>query len=212
MVKPEPISVRLIGKSFIGALSLALLASCATIIDRAPPEPEYPPTTGAFKLLEAVDAIPSEQLAEESPREDLIVRTMTGSPTPSEITSGESAELVISQGMRATLAGDAEGTEQWSVNNLVLFEVLVEGEVVDRFGIGFFEPLLMGSEMIEAVGEYSPRFDPKTPTITQRLPVDVPFMLRATALDYRSLGEVTSLWIIIEEIDDEPTYRELRDD
>ncbi|MFW5879161.1 MAG: hypothetical protein ACOCVR_05000 [Myxococcota bacterium] len=193
-------------------LSLLLSASCAGTTAATRSEPGLQPTQGAFFLLEEIEGIPSEVLAERSPREDLYVQTTTGSPVPSEITSGQTPELLITPGMRVSLAGDEQGEKGWTVNNLVLFEVFVEGEVVDRFAVGFHEPLYMGRQMIESVGAYSPRFEARTPIITQRLPVGVPFVLRATALDYRTLGAVSSLWLIIENQEAPEGFRELRDD
>ncbi len=194
-------------------LMIAFLpTSCANTLGRAQQKPAHSPTPGSFKLFEGVDGVPSEVLAEQSPREDLNVRTVTGSSTPSEITSGETTELVISSKMRVSLSGDSKGQEGWSVNNLVLLEVLVEDKVIDRFGVGFFEPIYAGAEMIEAVGDYSPNFGPRSPTITHRLPLDTPFVVRATALDYRNLGSVTSLWLIIEESQEALDFKELRDD
>ena len=212
MITPTAIRFAPVSLFALAVASATVSVSCATLSEMTAQEPTHPPTPGAFHLLDEVEPIPSEVLAERSPREDMHIQTMTGFPTPSEIASGQTPELVVAPGMRVSLAGDAEGTEEWSVNNLVLFEVLVEGLVIDRFGIGFFEPIHIGSEMVEAVGGYSPRFDPRSPIITQRLPTHTPFVLRATALDYRTVGAVSSLFLLIEETDGEPSYRELRDD
>jgi hypothetical protein len=194
-------------------LALFLLPfGCATFPTGSAEPVGPPPTPGAYALFDEVPPIPSEILAEREQREDLHIRTMTGHPIPAVIATAETPPLVVAPGMRVSLAGDAHGTMGWSVNNFVLFEVLVEGEIVDRFTVGYHEPVHRDAEMVESVGTYSLNFDARSPIISQRLPTNRPFVLRATALDYRTAGSVTEVWLLVEEDDGASEYRDLRDD
>ncbi len=191
-------------------LLAVLPAACAT----APPRPASPPPTppGVFPILHAVPPVPHENLAKGVLREDLEVRTTNWSPTPAVITDGTSPEIVLGPKTRLSFAGDAQGNTGWKVDNFLLVEAVGrDGKVLARFVIGFTEPVYRGAEMLDAVGQNSFHFGPRSPRFDMKLPRGVPLKLHVSALDYGAEGSVSDLYLVVEETENESIF-DLRDD
>ena len=114
------------------------------------------------------------------------------------VATGETPLLRL-EGARARLYGDAAGKEGFSVDNLILLEVLDEkGRVLNRGAVGFTDMVLMGKEQVDSVGPMSFTFEPGVVDITALLPESAPFKLRATALDYSGVGRVSNVFMLLE--------------
>jgi hypothetical protein len=131
-------------------------------------------------------------------REDVEIDTRDFERTPRVVATGETPLLRL-EGARARLYGDAAGKEGFSVDNLILLEVLDEkGHVLNRGAVGFTDMVRIGKEQVDSVGPMSFNFEPGVVDITSLLPEAAPFKVRATALDYSGVGRVSNVFLLLE--------------
>jgi hypothetical protein len=131
-------------------------------------------------------------------REDVEIDTRDFERTPRVVARGETPLLRLN-GAHARLYGDAAGKEGFSVDNLILLEVLDEkGHVLNRGAVGFTDMVRVGKEQVDSVGPMSFNFEPGVVDITGLLPENAPFKLRATALDYSGVGRVSNVFVLFE--------------
>ncbi len=134
----------------------------------------------------------------EARREDVEIDTRDFDRTPRVVATGETPVLRL-DGARARLYGDAAGTQGFSVDNCILLEVLdAGGKVVNRGVVGFTEPVDIGRERVDNIGERAFTFEPGTVDLTSQLPEAQPFKLRATVLDYSGVGRVSNVFLVLE--------------
>lgn len=185
---------------WIPLLVASLLTGCAAARgpSTAPIAGATPP--GVLPLLASRGPIPTEALRKGEQRTDIEIRPTHHDTTPSVVAVSESPVLLLGPDMRVSLSGSADGQAGWSVDNFLLFERLdAQGTVRDRFVVGFSaDPVYAGNEMVENVGDWSPRFDARSPDLTPRLPVGEPFKLRVTALDNGITGSVSDVFLVLE--------------
>ncbi len=104
--------------------------------------------------------------------------------------------FILSQPMHALLAGDAAGTKGWSVDNFLLIEVLdSEGRVKKMAEIGCSEPLYCNDNPVPEIGPSSFSFNKKEIDLRSILPLNTPFTLRVTAMDYGSAANCSDVFI-----------------
>lgn len=128
-------------------------------------------------------------------REDVEIDTRDYDRTPKVVARGETA-LLPSDGLVVKLYGDEKAEKGFSVDNLVLLEVLGEnGKVINRAAIGFTDLVLMGSERVDNIGRQAFNFDPGEIVLSSLLPEHGFYRLRATVLDYSGVGRCTDVWL-----------------
>ncbi len=135
----------------------------------------------------------------EAKREDVEIDTRDFERTPRVVATGETPLLRL-EGDKARLYGDAEGKEGFSVDNLILLEVLDEkGKVLNRGAVGFTDFVKIGKR---ARGQRGPHVlqlrAPARWTVTSLLPESAPFKVRATVLDYSGVGRVSNVFLLLE--------------
>jgi len=134
----------------------------------------------------------------EAKREDVEIDTRDFERTPRVVATGETPLLKL-EGARARLYGDAAGKEGFSVDNLVLLEVLDErGKVLNRGAVGFTDLVMIGKEQVDSVGRMSFTFEAGEVEVTHLLPESAPFKVRATVLDYSGVGRVSNVYLLLE--------------
>jgi hypothetical protein len=134
----------------------------------------------------------------EARREDVEIDTRDFERTPRVVATGETPLLKL-EGARARLYGDAAGKEGFSVDNLVLLEVLDErGQVLNRGAVGFTDLVRIGKEQVDSVGRMSFTFEAGEVDVTNLLPESAPFKVRATVLDYSGVGRVSNVYLLLE--------------
>ena len=175
------------------AISSALLLLCACAAQK---ELRPPPVRRSIPLLEATAE--QEMSARPERRADIEIETSTERVHPAVIATGETG-LIRLEGARARLYGDADGTTGWSVDNVVLLEILDrQGAVLGRAAAGFAGPMFVGREPVDNVGRMSFTLAPGEVDITSALPESEPFRIRATALDDGGVGRVSDLFLVLE--------------
>jgi hypothetical protein len=179
-------------KLFLAAVAVSFLACVkqvpATPTRSGPPRP--------VQLLADTPERETSQIAEK--REDVEIDTRDFERTPRVVAKGETPLLRL-EGARARLYGDAAGKEGFSVDNLLLIEVLDEkGQVLNRGAVGFTDMVRVGKEQVDSVGPMSFTFEPGVVDITSLLPESAPFKVRATALDYSGVGRVSNVFLLLE--------------
>ena len=177
---------------WVTALSFSLLA-CPKQQEAVRPSYSGPPQ--AFKLLAATNE--AETASRMERRQDLYVQVDSGEPVPSVVAVGEIGPL-SRQGGRVQLYGDEAGTLGWEVDNFVLLEVGdAQGKVLKRLAIGFQQGATCGSDHIDTTGRMKFVFEAGEIDLTNLLPADEPFTLKATALDVGGVGRVSDLYLIL---------------
>jgi hypothetical protein len=128
-------------------------------------------------------------------RDDVEIDTRDHDRTPKVVARGETA-LLPADGLVVKLYGDEKAEKGFSVDNLVLLEVLGEnGKVVNRAAIGFTDLVLMGSERVDNIGRQAFNFDPGEIVLGSLLPEHGYYRLRATVLDYSGVGRCSDVWM-----------------
>jgi hypothetical protein len=179
-------------KLFLAAVAVFFL-SCVKQVPVAPTR-SGPPRP--VQLLADTPERETSQIAAR--REDVEIDTRDFERTPHVVASGETPLLKL-EGARARLYGDAAGKEGFSVDNLILLEVMDEkGRVLNRGAVGFTDMVRMGKEQVDSVGPMSFTFEPGVVDITPLLPESTPFKVRATALDYSGVGRVSNVFMLLE--------------
>ncbi|MFL5348494.1 MAG: hypothetical protein ACJ8AT_27165 [Hyalangium sp.] len=179
-------------KLFLAAVATSFLACVKQV--PAPPTRSGPPRP--VQLLADTPERETSQIQEK--REDVEIDTRDFERTPRVVAKGETPLLRL-EGARARLYGDAAGKEGFSVDNLILLEVLDEkGQVLNRGAVGFTDMVRVGKEQVDSVGPMSFTFEPGVVDLTPLLPESAPFKLRATALDYSGVGRVSNVFLLLE--------------
>lgn len=150
-----------------------------------------------FPLIAAVAE--KETTARKERRSDVEIDTRENDRVPRVVGTGETPMMQL-DGARARLYGDALGTLNWAVDNVLLLEVMnAKGEVISRAAVGFTEPVTIGRDQVDYVGPRSFQFGPGEVDITSMLPENEPFKVKATALDYAGVGRVTDVFVVLEQ-------------
>ena len=123
--------------------------------------PVAPVRTGPPRPVQLLADTPERETSQiEARREDVEIDTRDFERTPRVVATGETALLRL-EGARARLYGDAAGKEGFSVDNLLLLEVLDEkGQVLNRGAVGFTDLVRIGKEQVDNVGPMSFNFEP----------------------------------------------------
>lgn len=161
--------------------------------------PATPTRSGPPRPLQLLADTPERETSQiDARREDVEIDTRDFERTPRVVASGETPLLRL-EGARARLYGDAAGKEGFSVDNLILLEVLDEkGRVLNRGAVGFTDMVRIGKEQVDSVGPMAFNFEPGVVDITSLLPESAPFKVRATALDYSGVGRVSNVFLLLE--------------
>ena len=184
-VQRSAVSVQL-SKAVLTALLAALASGCAKRVgsSKAP---------APVRLLTETAEQETAQFKES--REDVEIDTRDHERTPKVVARGETA-LLPAEGLIVKLYGDEGAQKGFSVDNLILLEVLGEnGKVVNRGAIGFSDLVLMGNERVDNIGRQAFNFEPGEVALTSLLPEHGFYRLRATVLDYYGIGRVTDVWL-----------------
>jgi hypothetical protein len=179
-------------------LSLAVVA--ASFLACAKQVPPTPTRSGPPRPVQLLADTPERETSTiEAKREDVEIDTRDFERTPRVVAAGETP-LLKREGARARLYGDAAGKEGFSVDNLILLEVLDEkGQVLNRGAVGFTDSIVyIGKNTVDSVGRMSFTFEPGEVDITNMLPESAPFKVRATVLDYSGVGRVSNVFLLLE--------------
>jgi hypothetical protein len=186
-------------------------ATCKTVLPRIPllfgavailgcpkdsgsARPKYVGPPKVFYLIKAVEE--AETATRPEHRDDVAPMGEGTEAIAAVVAKGESPPFSLGGGV-ARLYGDAGGTEGWSVDNAILFEVVVGGAVTHRFAVGYHDGLRIGSEEIDNLGRKAFQFGPGEIDITSGLPETGTFVLRATAIDTGNVGHVSNVFLIV---------------
>ena len=179
-------------KLFLAAVAVFFLACVKQV-------PVTPTRSGPPRPVQLLADTPERETSQiAARREDVEIDTRDFERTPHVVATGETPLLKL-EGARARLYGDAAGKEGFSVDNLILLEVMDEkGRVLNRGAVGFTDMVRMGKEQVDSVGPMSFTFEPGVVDITPLLPESGPFKVRATALDYSGVGRVSNVFMLLE--------------
>ncbi|HYH99404.1 hypothetical protein [Hyalangium sp.] len=161
--------------------------------------PATPTRSGPPRPVQLLAETPERETSQiEEKREDVEIDTRDFERTPRVVAKGETPLLRL-EGSRARLYGDAAGKEGFSVDNLILLEVLDEkGQVLNRGAVGFTDFVRVRREPVDNVGPMSFNFEPGVVDLTHLLPESAPFKVRATVLDYSGVGRVSNVFLLLE--------------
>jgi hypothetical protein len=179
-------------KLFLTVVAVSFLACVKQV-------PTTPARSGPPRPVQLLADTPERETSRiQQKREDVEIDTRDFERTPRVVATGETPLLRL-EGARARLYGDAAGKEGFSVDNLLLLEVLDEkGHVLNRGAVGFTDMVRIGKEQVDSVGPMSFNFEPGVVDITSLLPETAPFKVRATALDYSGVGRVSNVFLLLE--------------
>lgn len=117
--------------------------------------------------------------------------------TPRVVAVGESP-LLSAEGVDVTLAGDAAGTQGFSVDNFILLEVLSDdGKRLGRAAVGYLNGLSEGLERIDLLGPRAFSFEANEVNLATLLPEKGRFRVRATAMDIGGVGRVSDVFLVV---------------
>jgi hypothetical protein len=179
-------------KLFLAVVAASFLACMKQV-------PATPTRSGPPRPVQLLAETPERETSQiEARREDVEIDTRDFERTPRVVATGETPLLRL-EGARARLYGDAAGKEGFSVDNLVLLEVLDEkGQVLNRGAVGFTDLVRIGKEQVDSVGRMSFTFEAGEVDVTNLLPESAPFKVRATVLDYSGVGRVSNVFLLLE--------------
>ena len=179
----------------------------AVAVTPPPPATQPPQPTGSVVQLDGLGSLQSiRSVASQSSdafkrnlRTDLAMQTSSWDKTP--YTMYESAHtLILRSPRKIVLSGNEQGTAGWSIDNFLLLEVFnSNGQLLKRVVIGNHEPVLAGGVSIEKVGADKQGFAAGEIDITRFLPVNSPFVLRASAVDYGGVGNASNVFLTLEQ-------------
>ena len=178
---------------------LVLAAVATSFLACVKQVPATPAPSGPARPVQLLAETPERETSQiEARREDVEIDTRDFERTPRVVATGETPLLRL-EGARARLYGDAAGKEGFSVDNLVLLEVLDErGKVLNRGAVGFTDLVMIGKEQVDSVGRMSFTCDAGEVEVTHLLPESAPFKVRATVLDYSGVGRVSNVYLLLE--------------
>jgi hypothetical protein len=179
-------------KLFLAVVAVGFL-SCVKQV------PATPTRSGPPRPVQLLAETPERETSQiQAKREDVEIDTRDFERTPRVVATGETPLLRL-EGARARLYGDAAGKEGFSVDNLILIEVLNEkGQVLNRGAVGFTDMVRVGKQQVDSVGPMSFTFEPGVVDLTNLLPESAPFKVRATVLDYSGVGRVSNVFLLLE--------------
>jgi hypothetical protein len=177
----------------LASVVLLLCAGCVHPVKDAMPVYRSP---RAFQVLADTPERETTQIKEL--RDDVEVDTRDMDRTPHVVAVGETPLLRL-EGAHAKLYGNKAGTQGWSVDNFVLFEIFdASGRRLNSAAVGSTDTVTLGREHVDDVGRRSFTFEPGEVDLTSHLPERDPFKIRATALDYGGVGRVSDLYVIFD--------------
>jgi hypothetical protein len=114
------------------------------------------------------------------------------------VATGETP-LFSAEGADVRLYGDEAASKGFSVDNIILLEVLgADGKVLRAAVIGFSDPVSQGRETIDNLGRQAFSFEAGELNLAPVLPEHGSFRLRATVLDYFGVGKVSDVFVRVE--------------
>jgi hypothetical protein len=127
------------------------------------------------------------------------MQTTQWDPNPSIMEESTTETVILTRPRRITLAGNAAGSVGWSIDNFLLLELLDEtGNPIASGLIGNADPAIHRGVRIQQFGPNAFNFGPRQVDVTALFPLNRPFRLRATALDYGGSGWTTPVWLHVE--------------
>ncbi len=182
-------------RSLFAAGTLVLVAGTACPKDPASSRPRF---TGAPKVYYLLKETEEAETSTRVERRTDVIPQGEGTEASAAIVAKGETPLISLGGGQARLYGNAAGTEGWSVDNAVLFEVVDgKGQVTRRFAVGYHDGLRIGSEDVDNVGRKAFQFAAGEVDVTSALPEAGTFVLRATAIDTGNVGHVSNVFLII---------------
>lgn len=153
-------------------------------------------TAKTIRLLSETAERETAQITEL--RKDLEVDTRDFDRTPHVVATGETP-LFSAEGADVRLYGDEAASKGFSVDNIILLEVLgADGKVLRAAVIGYSDPVSQGRETIDNLGRQAFSFEAGELNLAPVLPEHGSFRLRATVLDYFGVGKVSDVFVRVE--------------
>lgn len=133
----------------------------------------------------------------KSARYDAVrIATRSFDRIPYHMTEPYEGTLTVRENQQVLLAGNAEGTQPWYVDNFLLFE-LSSPEGTARFIIGTVEPVTCSGVKVLQLTPAGFTFGPGTFELAEQFPKGVAVDLKISALDYGGVGGVSDLYLIV---------------
>lgn len=154
---------------------------------------------GAMKVIRLLADTPERETTTLTElRGDLEIDTRDFDRTPHVVATGETP-LFSSDGADVRLYGDEACSKGFSVDNIILLEVLgSDGKVLRSAVIGSSDPVSQGKETLDNLGRRAFTFEPGELNLATLLPERGSFRLRATVLDYFGVGKVSDVFLRVE--------------
>lgn len=161
------------------------------------PKRATPAVTGkTIRLLAETAERETAQITEL--RKDLEVDTRDFDRTPHVVATGETP-LFSAEGADVRLYGDEAASKGFSVDNIILLEVLgADGKVLRSAVVGYSDPVSQGRETIDNLGRQAFAFEAGELNLAPLMPEHGSVRLRATVLDYFGIGRVTDVFVRVE--------------
>jgi hypothetical protein len=153
----------------------------------------------ALSSLQIIKAVPNQDSAafKKNLRTDLQMQTSSWDKTPYTMYSAV-YHLALKSSRKVLLAGNAQGSAGWTVDNFLLLEVFnTGGKLLKRVVIGNHEPVKADNAAIEKLGDNKFGFVAGEIDITKLLPVNETFLLRASTVDYGGVGNCTDVFLFL---------------
>jgi len=187
----------------LGAIAAAALGVYALAVDvdgadgtiPAAGEPVAMTAGRALALFDAVPMVDGKATFGDTRRADLEIDTLVFDRTP-WIVAEAAVTVERAERVDLALAGDAEGTAPWSVDNLLLIESYVDGALHARAYAGETETLWAPEGRIGPIGPSGFTFAAGEITVTRLVPPDRAVVLRFTALDNGIDATVSDLFLV----------------
>jgi len=202
--------VRRAGRALLGLAALTGLAGLAVAVyalavdvrgaDGTVPEADRPVAMVPGRAVALLDAVPLTDGARfaENRRPDLEIDTLVFERTPYAVAE---ATVTVERAERIDLllAGDAAGRAPWSVDNLLLIEAYVDGDLHARAYAGQSEPLWAPTGRVGRLGPAGFDFEGGAISVSRLVPPGRPTVLRVTALDNGIDAGVSDLYLVAAE-------------
>ena len=125
------------------------------------------------------------------------IATRTWDKIPYHLTAPYTGTISVAENQTVILAGDADGSKPWYVDNFLLFE-LSSPAGGKRFVIGSVEPVTFHGAEVPHIGPNTFTFSPGSLNLKDLFPKGVPVDLRISALDYGGVGGLSAVYLIVE--------------
>ena len=194
------------GSSGAGFVEIRGIKTGTTPPPAIPVKPPPQPIGSAVQLdsltsLQIIKSVASQGSAafkkNENLRNDLVMQTTTWDKTP--YTMYEAVyNLILKSSRKVLLSGNAQASTGWNVDNFLFLEVFnYSGKLLKQVVIGNHEPVMAGSVAIEKMGDNKFDFGAGEIDITKLLPINEPFLLRASAVDYGGVGATSNVFLTL---------------